>query len=75
MGGGYQRELTQWSRGEYPLATNQEDDLAIIAGYLGYRPDDVGDDAASATTLSLSPVASASGLIGSATDVDVYRFA
>jgi len=72
--GGFDRELTQWSKGEYPLATNQEDDLAIIAGYLGYRPDDVGDSAAAATTLALNPGASASGLIGSATDVDVYRF-
>jgi len=31
MGVGYSRSLVQWSKGEYTLANNTEDDLAIIA--------------------------------------------
>jgi hypothetical protein len=30
--------LTQWSKGEYQYATNQEDDLLIIADKLGEGP-------------------------------------
>lgn len=31
--------LSQWSRGEYPSASNKEDDLQIIEGYLGPKSD------------------------------------
>lgn len=40
MGAGYSAQVTQWSKGEYQDANNQQDDLAIIAGRLGYRVDD-----------------------------------
>ena len=48
MGGAELRSLTQWSDGDYLGATdhfgntNTQDDLAIIAGHLGYRADDHG---------------------------------
>ena len=35
MGIGYTRQITQWSKGEYNLANNQEDDVNIIRGSLG----------------------------------------
>lgn len=41
MGDPNNRNVTQFSRGEYAHASNQEDDLAIIAADLGWRPDDV----------------------------------
>jgi hypothetical protein len=54
MGAGYYRNVTQWSKSEYPGALlynsgcscyqSTNDDLAHIAGYLGYRPDDHGND-------------------------------
>lgn len=34
MGVGYYRPITQWSKGEYPGATNTQDDLAIIDTYI-----------------------------------------
>ncbi|MDR1816818.1 MAG: hypothetical protein LBR07_01250 [Puniceicoccales bacterium] len=37
MGTPYGANLTQWSRGEYATANNTEDDIALIAGKLGYR--------------------------------------
>lgn len=37
MGAGYDKNIVQWSKGEYHNANNHEDDLAIIEGKLGYR--------------------------------------
>lgn len=51
MGVGYYKNVTQWSRGEYSGASNSQDDLAIIANKLTYRPDDHGDDTANASLL------------------------
>ena len=43
MGVGYGKAITQWSRGEYPSATNHQDDLAAIAALGGLAPDDRPD--------------------------------
>ena len=51
MGVGYYKNVTQWSKGEYPDASQVQDDLAIIDGKLGYRGDDHGDTPATATPL------------------------
>ncbi len=55
MGVGYYRQVTQWSRGEYPDANNPQDDIAIIAGKLTYRADDHGAGMAGATMLAVDP--------------------
>ena len=74
MGVGYYQNVVQWSKGEYPSANNTQDDLAIIAGYVGYRPDDHGNTLSTATALPVSSQLSATGLISSLTDVDVFSF-
>jgi PKD repeat protein len=80
MGVGYYRELTQWSKGEYPNANNQEDDFAVIQSYgAPIRADDHGNDMASSTDLSSSvtdgiQTLTGSGIIGMRTDVDIFRF-
>jgi len=51
MGNPGGKQYTQWSKGEYPNATNREDDLSILASVLGRRADDVGDAPASANEL------------------------
>ena len=52
MGAGYYSNVTQWSKGEYANANNQEDDLAIISANLTYRTDDyTNSDFAGATAL------------------------
>ena len=51
MGTGYSRNVSQWSRGEYYLASNTQDDLATIAAKLSYRSDDHGNTLGSATPL------------------------
>jgi len=53
MGSPYNKNLSQWSQGEYPDASNPEDDLAIIAGHLGFIGDDHADSASQATALAV----------------------
>ncbi|MCU7834285.1 MAG: hypothetical protein KZQ83_03445 [gamma proteobacterium symbiont of Taylorina sp.] len=52
MGVGYYANVTQWSKGEYLNANNQQDDLEAIRGHLSYRNDDHEDiNFANATAL------------------------
>jgi hypothetical protein len=87
---GYDREVSQWSQGEYPGANNFEDDLDIITnpaangagwGYSGltYRTDDFGGTIATATPLSegtsiWGPTFQGAGLIERNTDADMFSF-
>lgn len=80
MGVGYYRAVTQWSKGEYSLANNKEDDLAVIA--LNGAPlglDDNGNSPSSATSLvgdPLNPTAAlvTAGIIEKSGDLDVFAF-
>jgi hypothetical protein len=90
MGTGYNRNVSQWSKGEYYLANNTQDDLATIAGKLAYRADDHGNTQASATELvvtggtnvvSTTPESDPTnanpankGVLERNTDVDVFSF-
>ncbi|GAA1446662.1 hypothetical protein GCM10009641_70800 [Mycobacterium cookii] len=71
MGTSYNQPVTQWSAGEYPGATNTEDDLAVISARLGIRDDDHADTADGATALGSTPVA---GVITTRTDTDAFAF-
>ncbi|CAB4703320.1 MAG: hypothetical protein F2667_05565 [Actinobacteria bacterium] len=67
MGRGF--GFNTWSNGDYPGATNQEDDVAIIAASgAPLRLDDVGDEVGTARELG-----DGVGLISTRTDVDVFR--
>ena len=37
MGGDKTKKTHQWNQGNYPNANNQQDDVKVIAGYLGYK--------------------------------------
>ncbi len=89
MGNSYGKNVTQWSNGNYPDANNTQDDVAIIAGKLGYLADDHGDTPATATPLTVeangdvlvtNPETDAAndrpdnkGVIGDRNDLDVFR--
>ncbi|HEY5551218.1 MAG TPA: PKD domain-containing protein, partial [Opitutaceae bacterium] len=74
MGVGYYRSIVQWSKGEYALANNSQDDLAVMPSYgAAIAADDHGNTIATATVLSGSSVA-ALGVIETRADVDVFRF-
>jgi PKD repeat protein len=74
MGVGYYRSVTQWSKGEYPGANQLEDDLAAMQSYgIPLLADDYGNTISSAAVLSGTNV-SASGIITTRSDVDVFQF-
>ncbi|KIY93819.1 hypothetical protein MNEG_14143 [Monoraphidium neglectum] len=67
MGDAYKKNISQFSKGEYPNANNQQDDLAIITdptkqmvnalGFLAYRADDHGNSFLQASPLIGTPIA------------------
>ncbi len=69
MGTGFDRPITQWSQGSYVGANNQQDDLAVITGFLARRPDEAGATAATAAALPAAGVASS---ITDRSDVDAF---
>lgn len=90
MGTGYNRNVSQWSKGEYYLANNTQDDLATIAGKISYRTDDHGNTPGTATALVLTGSTNIvsttpendptntntanKGVFERGTDVDVFSF-
>lgn len=73
MGSARSRAVSQWSRGEYANASNKEDDLGVIAGFLPLRADDHGDTVATATRPVASAAYDVEGVISTRNDVDVIR--
>lgn len=68
-------DVAQWCKGEYANANNPEDDLAIIAGKLGYIPDEDGNTSGTAAVLAVTgTTVNHPGVITQQTDVDYYRF-
>ena len=90
MGVGYYKNVTQWSKGEYPLANQKQDDIYVISRKLAYRADDHGNNALSPTFLAVAASGtitasnpetdprntnrSNKGIIGTRTDVDFFAF-
>jgi len=81
MGTTYTVMQAQWSKGEYPFADNQEDDLKIMTTEFGFgfRNDDHGNDPVSATPLVVDAMGNASsanntGVITTSDDVDVFSY-
>ena len=74
MGAPFGKSLVQWSNGDYPDATNTQNDYAFILGYVPARPDVHGDTIGSATPFGSGCDPSVDGIIGTPTDVDVFGF-
>jgi PKD repeat protein len=70
MGAGYGATVVQWSRGDYALANNTEDDLAVISQDAPYATSDVA--LSKATALLVAPGDVAGGTI--ARDIDQAWF-
>jgi PKD repeat protein len=74
MGVGYYRPITQWSRGEYTLANNLEDDLARMQQFgAPLAVDDHGNTPATATAL-VGPSILTYGVIEHRNDIDLFSF-
>ena len=79
MGVGYSSQVTTWHNGTSSQSSSTyQDDMAILAGSrngFGYRPDDHGGDAISATSLMTSGAnLQNSGLISRNADADWFAF-
>lgn len=69
MGSPYSAGVTQWSRGDYPNASNHEDDLATArSNGVTLRPDEAGDSVA--TAVPLATLAGGRGVITTSDDAD-----
>ncbi len=78
MGVGYGATISQWSKGEYAMANNRQDDLNIIDGNnsVNYRADEHGSNYLAASWLEIFPGQRVTneGLIARNTDIDAFRF-
>jgi hypothetical protein len=80
MGAGYNKELTQWSKGEYLGANNKVDEFSVMQKHgLNLIPDDHGNSSATATKLvgnivNGKTLFALNGLVSSTTDIDVFKF-
>ncbi len=79
MGAPFGIGIVQWSNGDYTGASNQEDDLALIAAGkngIGYITDDYGNTGATATNFGRNSLGGVvqSGLITTNTDIDYFSF-
>ena len=67
MGVGYDRPISQWSKGDYLGATNREDDVAIIRAVAGSRVDE-----APASFVAAPPLPTGTAYVTHRTDVDTF---
>lgn len=68
------KAMVQFSKGEYANANQGQDDLAIIAATgAPRRTDDVGNTTGTAKALVTDTTFRGTGVIGTASDVDVFR--
>lgn len=75
MGVGYYKQLVQWSKGEYPNANRQQDDIAIMAGELRFIADEAGNSIESAVPIETNNGEIVQrGIINQASDSDFYIF-
>ncbi|KQV85898.1 hypothetical protein ASD15_30205 [Massilia sp. Root351] len=80
MGVGYNKELVQFSKGEYLNANNSEDDYLVMQNNgVMFAADDFGNGIATAATLSPTAVSGMNtydimGVMETPSDVDVFRF-
>lgn len=77
MGDSTYKELTQFSRGDYPGANNKEDDFTRLQASLDLRGDDAGNDVAQAYSLDSTVTADRAqsafgGVLGISGDADVF---
>ena len=73
MGSATNRAVSQFSKGEYAGASQQEDDLAVIAANgLPLRADDYGNTPQAAKALGVQASYAANGVISTRSDTDVF---
>jgi len=72
MGVGYYKNVVQWTRGDYPLSNNTQDQVALITGRIPRVPDEHGSTATTAAVVSGADF-TAGGIIADRADQDWFR--
>lgn len=71
MGVGYYKSVVQWTKGDYPLANNTTDEIAVIRGYIPRAQPDHGSAPATAQAVTDAAI-SGGGLLSDQTDTAWY---
>ncbi len=77
MGVGYYEPITHWSKGEYNYANNTQNDLNIMAGYIGFRGDDHSNNFGGSTFINKDASGNITmqyGVIETTGDMDMFEF-
>lgn len=69
MGAAYYRTVTQWTRGDYPLANNQQDQINLITAKIPRVPDEHGNAITLASVLDGQKI-EAGGIISDQNDTE-----
>jgi PKD repeat protein len=72
MGVGYYKSVTQWTKGDYPLSNNQQDQLALISQRVPRLADEHGGTGAQASAVTGNTLA-AGGVITDRADTDWFK--
>ena len=73
MGSPFDQPITQWSKGDYAGATNQQNDFTVMRAHgLAFLGDDRGNTQATATTLVAGTEMTGRGRITNAADKDYF---
>jgi PKD repeat protein len=72
MGVGYYKNVVQWTRGDYPLSNNTQDQVTLITGRIPRVPDEHGSTATTAAAVSGASF-TAGGIIADRADQDWFR--
>jgi PKD repeat protein len=72
MGVSYYKTVTQWTKGDYPLSNNTQDQVALITNRIPRIADEHGSSLSTATVVSGSDLA-AGGIISERNDQDWFK--
>ncbi len=72
MGVGYYKNVVQWTRGDYPLSNNTQDQVSLISGRIPRLADEHGSSATTAAVVSGANF-TAGGIIADRADQDWFR--
>ena len=72
MGVGYDKTVVQWTKGDYPLSNNTQDQIAIISRVIPRLADEHGNNASTASVVT-GETLSAGGVITDSTDTDWFK--
>jgi PKD repeat protein len=72
MGVGYYKTVTQWTKGDYPLSNNQQDQINLITGRIPRLGDEHGNSSSLASVIPGTQL-TAGGVISDRTDRDWFK--